>query len=202
LRVRSKSVCRAGERGNMIAESALTFLPLMAMLFGLMDVSFVVFVQSTLTSATREGARFAITYSPTYNSASCASSQAACIAQVVQNNAMGFLSGTKANYITVKYYTANDLTNPADSCNAGTGTCTLNPAAVSTASLPQTLSNGKVVSFANQPGNIVEVSIAGYPWNWIVPLPTFSAGSGVTLGAASMDVMGGLAVGVTTPPAP
>jgi Flp pilus assembly protein TadG len=175
-------------------ETALIFLPMMALMFGLVDISLVVFIQSTLTSATREGARFAITYQSSYNGNSCAASQATCITQVVQNNAIGFLSGTNANYITVNYYTANDLTNPVETCNAGT--CRL------TGTIPQTLSNGHIVNYVNQPGNIVEVVVAGYPWNWLVPLRGFSAGTGVTLAAASTDVLGGLALGTTTPPSP
>ena len=173
---------------------------MMAMFFGIVDVSLAVFIQSTLNTAAREGVRFAVTFSPSYNGTSCASSQATCISQVVQDNATGFLSGSRSSYITVNYYTANDLSNPVDSCNAGT--CTLNPTGAGTATLPQTLTNGTVVSFANQPGNIVEVSIAGYPWNWLVPLRGFSAGTSITMSAASMDVMNALAVGVTTPPAP
>jgi hypothetical protein len=181
-------------------EAGLIFLPMMAMFFGIVDVSFAVFIQSTLNTAAREGARFAVTFSPNYNGTSCASSQATCIAQVAQDNATGFLSGARASYITVNYYTANDLTNPVDSCNAGT--CTLNPAAAGTATLPQTLSNGIVVNFANQPGNIVEVSITGYPWNWLVPIRGYSGGTGIVMSAASMDILNALAVGVTTPPTP
>jgi len=172
----------------------------MAIFFGIMDVSLAVFIQSTLTNAARSGTRWAITYQSSYNGNSCASSQATCITSVVQDNAFGFLSGTKSSYITVNYYTANDLTNPVDQCNGGT--CTLNPNAHSTATLPQTLTNGIVVNYANQPGNVVEVAVSGYPWNWLVPLPHFSAGRSITLGGASMDVLGALAVGTTTPPSP
>ena len=191
---------------------------MMAMFFGIVDVSFAVFIQSTLNTAAREGVRFAVTFSPSYNGTSCASSQATCISQVVQDNATGFLSGaTRSGYIKVNYYTSNDLTNPVDSCNGGT--CTLNPAGASTATLPQTLCpNGatatgpgtcpgnaaaRVVTFANQPGNVVEVSIAGYPWNWLVPIRGYGLGTGsITMSADSMDVLNALAVGVTTPPTP
>src|SRR3984893_18221113 len=199
-RKRSSSVRRARQGGGALLEGALIFLPMMAMFFGIMDVSFAVFIQSTLNTAAREGVRFAVTYSPSYNGTSCASSQATCISQVVQDNATGFLSGSRSSYITVNYYTTNDLTNPVDSCNGGT--CTLNPAGAGTASLPQTLSNGKVVNFANQPGNIVEVSIAGYPWNWLVPIRGYSGGTGITMAAASLDILNALAVGSTTPPSP
>jgi Flp pilus assembly protein TadG len=195
------------QRGSAITEAALIFLPMMIMCLGIVDVSFAVFIQSTLTTATREGARFAVTFSPSYSGTSCAVSQATCITSVVQYNASGFLNGTNSNYITVNYYTANDLTNPADSCNAGT--CTLNPNGVATAALPQTLSNGIVVTRANQPGNVVEVVVAGYPWNWLFPVHTYTAGSGygigprsISLGARSTDVLGALAVGVTIPPGP
>src|SRR5579864_5942455 len=191
---RSILITRRDQRGNAMLEAALIFLPMIALMFGLVDISLAVFIQSTLTSSTREGARFAITYRTSYNGISCASSQATCTAQVVQDNAYGFLSGANANHITINYYTANDLTNPVETCNAGT--CTL------VGTLPQTLSNGVVVNYANQPGNIVEVVVAGYPWNWLVPLRGFSAGTGITLGGASTDVLGALAVGTTVPPNP
>src|SRR5260370_32802858 len=89
LMIGSNPAGHSGERGNAILEAALIFLPMMAIFLGIVDVSLAVFIQSTLTSATRDGARFAITYRPTYNGNSCSISHAACIAQVVQNNAIG-----------------------------------------------------------------------------------------------------------------
>ena len=171
-----------------------------AMFMGIVDVSLAIWVQCTLTNATREATRFAITYSATNNGTSCSGSQSACITQVAGYYSSGFLAGTNAKYITVNYYTANDLTNPAESCTSGA--CTANPNGASTASMPQTLSNGTVVNYVNQPGNIVEAVVAAYPWKWLVPLPRFSAGTGVTLTAESMDVLGGLPVGTVTPPNP
>jgi len=174
---------------------------------GTIDVSFAVFIQSTLTTAAREGTRFAITYGSTYNGTSCATSQASCTSLVVQSNAVGLPAGLGSSYITVNYYTANNLTTPVMSCNSGI--CTTNnvcgaggTSACTNGSLSVTLSNGKVVNYVNQPGNIVEVVVAGYPWNWLVPIRGYSAGSGVTLGAASMDVLGALAVGTVSPPNP
>jgi Flp pilus assembly protein TadG len=188
---------RRGERGNAMVETALVFIPMLAMFFGIVDVSMVVFLQNTLMHATREGTRFGITFSSSYNGNSCATSEAACITSVVQTNAFGFLAGTKANLITVNYYTANDLTNPIETCNAGT--CTQN------GTLPQTLSNGTVVNYVNQPGNIVEVVVANYPWTWIFPVSATGfalTSNSVNLGASSMNVLGGLAVGTTVPPNP
>ncbi len=185
-----------GRRGNAMVEMALIFLPMLVMFFGILDVSMVVFLQNTLMHSTREGARFAMTFSSSYNGNSCAASQAACIQQVVQTNAFGFLNGTRASYITVNYYTANDLTNPVMVCNA---TCTLR------GHLPQTLSNGIVVSYPNQPGNIVEVVVANYPWNWLFPVSAtkYSLTSpSVNLNASAVDILGGLPVGTTAPPTP
>ena len=187
------------QRGNAMLEAALVFLPMMAIFLGIVDVSLAVYIQSTLTTATREGVRFAITFQSSYNGNACAS-QATCIEQVVQNYAVGVPGGLASNYITVNYYTSNDLTNPVQACSAGS--CTTAVCTVSTCTLPQTLSNGNVVSYANQPGNVVEVVVASYPWNWMMPLPGFSAGRSINLGAASMDVLGALAVGTTVPPTP
>jgi len=188
---------RANQRGNAMVEIALTLIPTIAMFFGILDVSLVVYLQSTLNHAMREGARLAVTFPTSYGGTSCGSSQATCITSVVQTNAMGFLSGSKSSLVTVNYYTANDLTNPVMSCNSGT--CTLN------GTLPQTLSNGKVVTYANQPGNIVEVVVTSYPWNWMVPVS--AKGYAVTaptvnLRASALDVLGGLAAGSTVPPTP
>jgi len=191
---------RARQRGNAILEGALIFLPMLAFFFGIVDVSLGIFVQSTLTTATREGTRFAITYGSSFNGNSCAGSQSSCVDQVVQYNAVGLPAGLASSYITVNYYTANDLADPVMACN--NGTCSTAVCTVSTCQLPQTLTNGTIVTAANQPGNIVEVVVAGYPWNWLVPMPGFSAGTGVTLGARSVDVLGGLAVGTSTPPTP
>jgi Flp pilus assembly protein TadG len=187
----------ARQRGNAMLETALVFVPMMVMFFGIIDVSMVVFLQSTLMSASREGTRFAITFRSTYNGTSCATSQATCITSVVQTNAFGFLAGAKSNLITVNYYTANNLSTPVETCNAGT--CTQN------GTLPQTLANGTVVSYVNQPGNIVEVVIANYPWNWLFPVSATGfrmTNTSVSLKASSMNVLGGLAVGTTVPPSP
>jgi len=63
-----------------------------------------------------------------------------------------------------------------------------------------TRTDGTVVNYANSPGKVVPVVIAGYPWNWLVPVPGYSAGLGITLQAVSLDVLGGLLVGTTVPP--
>jgi Flp pilus assembly protein TadG len=178
-------------------ETALVFVPMLVMFFGIIDVSMVVFLQNTLQNAALAGTRFAITFSSSYGGDSCAASQAACITEAVQANAFGFLAGSNSNLITVNYYTADNLSTPVETCNAGT--------CLQTGTLPQTLQNGTVVNYVNQPGNIVEVVVANYPWIWIFPVSASGQGmtaASVNLSASSVNVLGGLAAGTIAPPAP
>jgi hypothetical protein len=183
-------------------EGALIILPMLALFLGMVDVSMAIYIQSTLSSSAREGTRYAITY----NSA-CTGSQAACTAQVVRNYAIGLPAGLASSYITVHYYTTNNLATPVMACS--NGTCTTNSICGSSqsstcvnGSMDITLTDGTIVNYANSPGNVVQVVIAGYPWNWLVPMPGFSAGKGITLQATSLDVLGGLPVGIIVPPTP
>jgi Flp pilus assembly protein TadG len=219
---------RKKQRGNTVLDSALCFLPMMAMFFGVIDVCYAVSIQSLLAQAVRAGARFAVTYSGTYNGTNCGTvagtgSQASCITQVVQDNAVGFLAGSKSNYVVVNYYIANSLTTPAMTCNAGTCTASGTPAlpytyTASTVTGNTTGTTSVTINYANQPGNVVEVTIPSFPMLWMVPIVgtpgyTFSAGSqvtdssgkkglGLTLSASAVDVLGGLQQGTTIPPNP
>jgi hypothetical protein len=132
---------------------------------------------------------------------------------VVVDNSVGFL-GANSSYITVNYYIPPNLNTPVMTCTAGT--CT----ASTTVTLPYTYSvttgtstTSVTIAYANQPGNIVEVSIPAYPLLWMVPITGFSAGGqvtnssgqkglGLTLSADAMDVLGGLAQGTVIPPTP
>jgi len=190
-------------------ESALCLLPMFAMFFGIIDVCYAVSIQSLLSQAVRAGSRWAVTYQSTYNSTTC-SSQATCITQVVVDNAVGFLSAN-SSYIVVNYYVPPNLSTPVMSCSAGT--CT----ASTVVTLPYTYSvttgtstTTVTISYANQPGNIVEVDIPAYPLLWMVPIKGYTAGSqvtnssgqtglGLSLSADAMDVLGNLPQGLTPP---
>ena len=175
---------RRKQGGNFLVELALSFLPYFAIIFGILDFSYVMFIYSNFQNAAREGCRFAITYSTTYNGTNY-SSMTQAVTAVVQANTMGVLAGTNgANYIHVNYYLPDNLSTPATS-----------------GQLPHTLANGTVVSYLNSPGNVIEVKIQSFPWNWMVPLPGFMP-AGPTLNASALDVLQGLPVGVTTPPSP
>ncbi|MEO8025120.1 MAG: TadE/TadG family type IV pilus assembly protein [Bryobacteraceae bacterium] len=101
-----------GQRGSAALEGALVILPLMAMLFALMDFSIAIFVQNVLHNAVREGVRFAITQQ------TGAGGQDNAIKAVVQSNAFGFL--TDPTKITVQYL-HQDPSTGALATSAGVG---------------------------------------------------------------------------------
>jgi Flp pilus assembly protein TadG len=143
-----------------MVELALVLLPLLAIIFAIIDFSLAVFLKSTFRHAAREGARYAVT-----GRTSAGMGQDASIRGVVQQNAMGFLDGTSgAAKIYIRYY------------NPGT--------------LVETQSNAG--------GNIVEVSIEGYTWNWIAPVMR-SATPPMTVLARSSDRMENTPGGISPP---
>jgi Flp pilus assembly protein TadG len=205
---------RRKQRGDAILEWGLCLLPMMAMFFGIIDVCYAVSIQSLFSQAVRAGSRFAVTYSSTYNGNSCVTSQAACIAQVVQDNSVGFMAGTRISGVVVNYYISNNLNTPVMTCTPTTCTATGTPALPYTYTVATTTGTTSVtITYANQPGNIVEVSIPSYPLVWMVPITGFSAGNrvtdlsgntglGLTLSASATDVLGGLQIATNIPPAP
>lgn len=94
---------RLSERGAAMVELALVLVPLMALMFAIIDFSMPIFLKSMFTSAVREGCRFGIAYQMSYKGTAY-TTQTASIKAVVQDYSMGFLSGTGANKISVNYY--------------------------------------------------------------------------------------------------
>jgi len=90
------------QRGSAFLETGLVILPLMAILFALMDFSIVIFVQNVLRHAVREGVRFAVTQQ------TGAGGQDAAIKAIVQTNAFGFLPDPSK--ITIQYLDSTTLT--------------------------------------------------------------------------------------------
>jgi Flp pilus assembly protein TadG len=88
-----------------MVEFALVLLPLLAIIFGIIDFGLAVFLRSTFRHAAREGARYAVT-----GRTAAGVGQDASIRAVVQRNAMGFLNGSSgASKIFVRYYTPGTL---------------------------------------------------------------------------------------------
>jgi Flp pilus assembly protein TadG len=182
------------QRGHVAAEMALGFLPLFALFIGILDFSFSIFVQSAFQNATRDAVRFGITYNLTYNGTTY-SSLTNVMEGVAQYNSFGFLSssltlsdGTAANTkMQVNYYFPDNLSAPA-----------------TTAQLPHTTTTtpSYIITALDQTGNVVEMRVNAYPWNWMVPLPNFMPGKSITISASSLDVLEGLPVGTFTYPSP
>jgi Flp pilus assembly protein TadG len=94
--------------GSEVVEFGLVLLPLLAVVFFIFDVCWLVFAQGTLQYAAQEGVRSAVI-----------GNSAASVKSVVQQNAMGFLgkSPDGLSKIEVTYYApsnlAKSITGPA-----------------------------------------------------------------------------------------
>lgn len=195
------AVKKRRQSGHVAAEMALGFLPLFALFIGILDFSFSIFIQSAFQNATREAVRWGITYNTSYNGTSYTTSgsgQSALMEAVAQFNAFGFLNSTLklsdntyANTkMQVNYYMPDNLSTPYTVANPPTFPYTT------------TTSPSYTITCLNQTGNVIEVRVNAYPWNWMVPLPNFMPGKSISVSASSLDVLEGLPVGVYTYPFP
>jgi len=51
----------SARRGSVLVEGVLVMLPMMALLWGIFDVAFAIFVKNTMVFAVRQGVRYAVT---------------------------------------------------------------------------------------------------------------------------------------------
>ena len=92
--------------GQTIVESVFTLLPLLAIIFGVVDFGLMIFRWTTLQNAVREGVRYAVTFQTAQGLG-----QDASIEQQVQTYAMGFVhTSDSPQTIYVKYYNPDTLT--------------------------------------------------------------------------------------------
>jgi Flp pilus assembly protein TadG len=188
----------SSRRGNTIVEFSLCFLPLIAIFLGIADISFAVFLRAMLESAVRDGANYASTYNATLSGSTC-NSMSTCIRDLVRRNSLGFLStDATAGLTTVRYYAPNNLTTPITSANCDPSGAILLPFVNgSTASELQ-----RPLRYVNQPGNIVEVRVTDFPWNWMAPIPGFWSSTQIRMSASASVVLPSLPNGGSVPPAP
>lgn len=154
-----------------MVEFALVFTPVLALLLGIVDFAIPIFLVATFHHAVREGVRYGITYQ-TYPGLS----QTDSIKKVVQQNAVGFLSGQSGlDKIVIKYY---------------------NPTTFAQVTGPN----------ANAGGNIVEVSIQGFSWSFMAPLwqyisgnPPAGTSNSINITAISSDRLEQLPLGAPRP---
>ncbi len=153
-------------KGNQILEMSLMIVPLFGLLFGIVDFAFAIFIRGTMEHAVREGTRYAATYR--LKPAKC---QAESIKLVVQESSLGFLTGSNADKIKVRFF------NPEEDAVSG---------------------NFDEISVGGtRPGNIVEVAVDNYLYNWMVPLYWGSDPMKISVRAA--DRLEGLAAGAAPP---
>jgi Flp pilus assembly protein TadG len=124
--------------GAEMLEFTVTFLPMLVMVFYLLDVSWAIFAKSSLEYAVRAGVRYGITVTGTQATAA-KSDLTSMVKAVVQRNAMGLLAGS-GGLAKIK---VNYLQPPA----SGSGSA---PTDVSTQ------------TYGNSPGNVMQVSIQGF----------------------------------------
>lgn len=85
-------------RGAEIVEVTLILAPLLGITFLLLDLSLAIFLRSTFQHAVREGVRYAIT-----GQTKTGLCQDDSVKQIVQANAIGFLSGTGSSTMHVHF---------------------------------------------------------------------------------------------------
>jgi hypothetical protein len=161
--------------GNAFVELSLTLLPTFAIITGFFDVSFALFNWVTIQNAVREGCRFAITMQTTMPDGS------AC-------PAAGHLDSCTAQVVA----------------NNSMGMIPSNSPLVYSTYFLETSPNTAIAAPGGPvPGNIVEVSIQGYPMQWMIPISgtfynPFRSQSPATTNVYARDVLGGYPVGVTS----
>ena len=134
---------RHARRGSELIEFTFALLPVLAMLFVLIDASWAIFAKATLQHAVHIGVRYGITITGTQATAA-GESLTAMIKDAVQANAMGMLAGTTGRgYIKVHYFT-QDSTQASGVKDVST------------------LSSG------NSGGNLMQVSVENYPLSALV----------------------------------
>jgi Flp pilus assembly protein TadG len=92
------------QRGSQLVEAGLAMLPLFAMVFLVIDISWGIWVKATLQHAVREAVRYAVT-----GQTQTGSGQTASIKAVAQTQAMGLLSGSQATTLHVRFYDSTSL---------------------------------------------------------------------------------------------
>jgi Flp pilus assembly protein TadG len=161
---------RKRRKGAELLEFTLALLPLLMMMFVLLDAAWAIFVKSTLSYAVRNGVRLGITITGTQATAA-GSDLTAMVKANVQSNSMGLLSGSAGlAKIKVNYYQP-----PAPSDTSGV--------TVDVSTQP----NG------NNPLNIMQVSIQGFSLGPLIPrlfgLRTAVDFSSTTISAVAADLI-------------
>lgn len=105
------------ESGSEIVELAFVLLPMLSILFLIVDISWMLFAKVCLQDAVREGVRYGVTGQTMSGKGLNASVQS-----VVQQRSLGFISSSNASsYVQVQYFLQSNLSTPITGagCTAG-----------------------------------------------------------------------------------
>ncbi len=145
------------EEGSNLVEFSLVLLPLLAIIFLIMDSAWMIFAKASLQFAVRQGVRYAVT-----SQTMPGMGQDASIKSVVQQNAMGFLSGSAgANEIAITYY--NPTTLVATNSNAGGNVVQVAVSGVSVKPLAPVWRSGSPIVMSALSADVMESSPGGVP---------------------------------------
>jgi Flp pilus assembly protein TadG len=148
-----------------MVETSFSLLLFLGFIFLIIDLSMGIFMKATLQNAVRAGVRYAVT-----SQTSGSLGQVASIKQIVQNQAMGFLSASDlTNYVNVTFYSVSS--NP--------------PALVTGVG-------------SNAAGNLVIVSVNAWPFTPLAPV--LHSGAIIPITVSSGDLIESTGTGGTPPP--
>jgi Flp pilus assembly protein TadG len=115
---RNRSARESFDEGSEIVEFGLVIVPMLALVFLIINVGWMIFAKASLQQAVREGVRFGVTGQVTSGQAGITSS----IRQVVQQHSSGFISVANASSkISIQYFSPQTLTavTGVSSCAGG-----------------------------------------------------------------------------------
>jgi hypothetical protein len=152
-------------RGSVLVESVLAILPMMALLLGILDFGFAIFMKNTMSFAVRQGVRYAVT-SRTVSGLG----QDGSIKTVVNTYSLGLADALSSdhhggNRITIRYYDPVSLEEVTGSgSNAGGNIVVVAATGLSWAWMVPVLRDAGPLQFSVASADIMEASpVTGPP---------------------------------------
>jgi len=149
-----------GRRGQSLVEFAMSAVIVLLLLFGVVEVSRIMLVYTTVADAARIGARYAITHGTTPND-TATNADVSSMQSSVQTAVKSFLGPGTVNVNAPGLTITTAFPSVACSGSASTSTCT-----------------------GTTPGNLVQVTVS-YPYDLLIPYLPIS----VTIGSTSAGVI-------------
>jgi Flp pilus assembly protein TadG len=160
-----KRAKRSRRQGSTMVEGALTILPLLAVLFGVLDLSIAIFVKNTAQFAVCQGVRYAVT-----SQTMTGMGQDDSIKTVVQGYTLGFLDALSPDHVgknrlSVTYYDPLALTAVAGvGSNSGGNIVVVSASGLSWAWMVPLLRSATPLQFSVSSADIMEATpVAGAP---------------------------------------